>query len=84
MFAGLFGSTVGVRLVADSSRRELEAVEGTGPFGPVERPMGGYVALPADWVAHPERSAPWKEVALAQVRALPAKTPKPRPAKRSR
>lgn len=84
MFAGLFGSTAGVRLVEDSSRRELEAVEGTGPFGPVERPMGGYVALPADWAAHPERSASWIEVALAQVRALPAKTPKPKAAKRSR
>src|SRR6478609_10013427 len=49
MFAGLFGSTIGVRLVDDASRRELEAVDGTGPFGPVERPMGGYVGLPADW-----------------------------------
>ena len=39
MFAGLFGSTIGVRLVDDASRRELEAVEGSGPFGPVERPM---------------------------------------------
>ena len=46
MFAGLFGSTVGVRLIDDASREELAAIQGTGPFGPAERPMGGYLALP--------------------------------------
>src|SRR6478736_5519663 len=53
MFAGLFGSAVGVRLIDDASRRELEAVKGTGPFGPVDRPMGGYVGLPAAWAGEP-------------------------------
>src|SRR6478735_10115489 len=84
MFAGLFGSTIGVRLVDDASRRELEAVDGTGPFGPVERPMGGYVGLPADWAGRPERSARWIEIALSQVRALPPKSTKPKAAKKSR
>ena len=36
MFAGLFGSAVGVRLDEDG-RAELAAVEGSGPFGPAER-----------------------------------------------
>ncbi len=44
-FAGLFGSAVGVRL-AGPDAAELSAVEGTGPFGPAERPMGGYLSLP--------------------------------------
>ena len=46
MFMGLFGSSVGVKL-DDADRAEASAVPGAGPFGPEERPMGGYVALPA-------------------------------------
>ena len=46
MFAGLFGTDVGVKL-DEASRAELAAVEGSGPFGPGERPMGGYLSLPA-------------------------------------
>ena len=84
MFAGLFGSTLGVRLMDDASLRELEAVEGTGPFGPAERPMGGYIGLPADWAGQPGQSQRWIEIALAQVRALPPKAVKPKVAKRSR
>ena len=84
MFAGLFGSTVGVRLVDDASRRELEAVDGTGPFGPAERPMGGYIGLPAGWTGQPGLARPWIEIALAQVRSLPPKAVKPRVATRSR
>ena len=53
MFAGLFGSTVGVRLIDDASRDELAAIDGTGSFGPAERPMGGYLALPEDWSTRP-------------------------------
>lgn len=75
---------VGVRLVDNASRRELEAVAGTGPFGPAERPMGGYVGLPADWAGQPDLVAQWIQAALAQVRALPPKTGKPRAVKRSR
>ena len=84
MFAGLFGSTVGVRLVDEASRRDLEAVEGTGPFGPAERPMGGYVGLPAAWAGQPGLSVRWIETALAQVRELPPKPAKPKAVKHSR
>ena len=73
MFAGLFGSTVGVRLVDEASRAELAAVDGTGPFGPAERPMGGYISLPAGWTATPELAASWVKRALGQVSALPPK-----------
>src|SRR6266566_720751 len=41
MFAGLFGAAVGVRL-DESGRDDLASVEGSGPFGPAERPMSGY------------------------------------------
>lgn len=37
MFAGLFGPDVGVRL-DDAGHDELAVVEGSGPFGPAERP----------------------------------------------
>ncbi len=77
MFAGLFGPAVGVRL-AGAAQAELAEVEGTGPFGPAERPMGGYLSLPAAWRADPAAAAPWLEAALAHVRMLPPKTAKKR------
>ncbi len=78
MFAGLFGSAVGVRL--DSPDREaLQAISGSGPFGPQERPMGGYVSMPAAWRAEPATAAAWVEKALAYVGALPPKVVKPKP-----
>ncbi len=40
MFMGLFGADIGLKL-AESDRTRLLAEPGTGPFGPVERPMGG-------------------------------------------
>jgi len=76
MFAGLFGPAVGVRL-ADADRDELAAVDGTGPFGPAERPMGGYQSLPPAWRADPDLAADWVGRALSNVSAMPAKTPKP-------
>ena len=72
MFAGLFGSSVGVKL-AGPDAAELAAVEGAGPFGPAERPMGGYLSLPsgmdpdlaARWVdAH--TPAAWTNAALGE------------------
>lgn len=76
MFAGLFGSTVGVRLLDEASRAELAAIDGTGPFGPAERPMGAYLALPQSWTQTPELAAHWIESALAQIGTLPPKAPK--------
>ncbi|MCE4026014.1 TfoX/Sxy family protein [Microbacterium sp. Au-Mic1] len=78
MFAGLFGDDLGVRLIDDASLNALRSVPGTDPFGPAERPMGGYLALPADWRDEPERAAEWVSAALEQVGALPPKKPKAR------
>jgi TfoX/Sxy family transcriptional regulator of competence genes len=55
MFMGLFGSDVGIKLPEDDQHRLLEE-PGAGPFGPEERPMAGYVTIPADWsTGHRER-----------------------------
>jgi TfoX/Sxy family transcriptional regulator of competence genes len=76
MFAGLFGAAVGVRL-ADADRAELAAVDGTGPFGPAERPMGGYLSLPPAWRDRPGLAADWVDRALGYVITIPPKKPKP-------
>ena len=65
MFAGLFGSAVGVRL-AGPDAAELSAVGGTGPFGPAERPMGGYLSLPPGMA--PDLAAQWVEKARGGLR----------------
>jgi hypothetical protein len=71
MFMGLFGSAVGVKLSATDAAI-LREVDGAGPFGPAERPMGGYVSLPASLLGSPEGMA-WVGRALEHVGALPAK-----------
>ena len=80
MFAGLFGDSIGVRLPDEAVRAELLAVEGAGPYGPAERPMGGYVSLPEDWKDDPDRLREWIGVALEQVGRMPPKEKKPRKA----
>ena len=77
MFAGLFGADVGVRL-GEEDRQALLAETGAGPFGPAERPMGGYVSLPAAWRGEPETARLWTVRALAFVAALPPKAPRRR------
>ena len=72
MFMGLFGSDIGVKL-ADADREKLFRAGG-GPFGPRERPMGGYVALPAETTEAEARK--WVATSLAYVAALPAKKKK--------
>lgn len=79
MFAGLFGSTIGVKLsVAD--RGILESSERTVPFGPAERPMGGYTGLPEVWNEEGDgddtRARAWAEKALGYIATLPPKQPK--------
>ncbi len=76
MFAGLFGQAVGVRL-DDKAGDELAAIAGTGPFGPAERPMGGYLSLPLAWREDPELAAGWVSQALSHVSSLPPKIKKP-------
>ena len=84
MFAGLYGDAIGVKLLSQDARDELSAIEGTGPYGPEERPMGGYLSLPAAWVGpgatDSDRSQlrAWIERSLGEVAALPEKKPKPR------
>jgi TfoX/Sxy family transcriptional regulator of competence genes len=74
MFMGLFGSQVGLKL-ADADRDHLLA-EGGGPFGPEERPMGGYVALPPAMVSARTTAEPWVAKSVALVGALPPKQKK--------
>jgi len=83
MFAGLFGTAVGVRL-DDVASQELAAIDGSGPFGPAERPMGGYLSLPPAWRGSPGLAAAWVERALAYVSTLPPKVKKPRTARSAR
>ena len=78
MFAGLLGVVIGVRMLDEASLAELTSIDGTGDFGPAERPMGGYVALPRAWHSEPDRLTAWVTVALEQVGQLPVKQPKTR------
>ena len=75
MFAGLFSPNIGVKLDPDGMT-ELGAMAGSGPFGPEERPMGGYLSLPP---AMPdEEAATWVDRARAHVSTLPPKVKKPK------
>jgi TfoX/Sxy family transcriptional regulator of competence genes len=71
MFMGLFGADIGVKL-DPADAEALRALDGAGPFGPAERPMGGYVALPPALVGSPEGDR-WVARSLAFVGALPPK-----------
>jgi len=62
--------------LAPSDVDTLRAVEGAGPFGPAERPMGGYVMLPPNLVGTPEGDR-WVKLALEHIGALPPKAKKP-------
>src|SRR6266550_6523157 len=72
MFMGLFGADVGVKL-ADADQVKLRNVGG-GPFGPEERPMGGYVTLPEAFTK--AKARPWIAKSLDHVGALPPKKAK--------
>lgn len=70
MFMGLFGSDVGVKL-RDPDRDALLAIEGSAPFGPEERPLRGYVTIPAAMeMTEVER---WVARSLEHVAELPPK-----------
>ena len=74
MFMGLYGSEIGIKLHPDDAA-ELLAMDGAGPFGPAERPMGGYVTLPPGWRGD-DRTSEWVRCALEHIAALPPKAPK--------
>ena len=73
MFMGLFGTDVGVKL-GDAEQGELSDAGG-GPFGPTERPMGGYITLPTAFTSATAKA--WVARSLEYVGALPPKKPKP-------
>lgn len=74
LFTSLFADRWIVRL-ADDDLASLAAAGGA-PFEPMPgRPMGGYLALPAELTA-PEVVGTWLEKALARGRSLPAKEPR--------
>ena len=78
MFMGIFGPQVGLKLT-DADQQALLAAGG-GPFGPGERPMGGYVSLPATFTVDSAR--PWVSKSVEYVGSLPPKASKPRKASR--
>ena len=75
MFAGLFGTDIGVKL-DDDDKAELAAIDGSGPFGPAERPMGGYLSVPASFSDDEARA--WMERAREHIATLPPKEKKPK------
>ena len=79
MFAGLFGPTIGIKL-SPEDREELESSERTVPFGPAERPMGGYTGLPEMWNEEGDgddaRAKAWIHKAFEYISTLPPKEPK--------
>ena len=76
MFAGLFGDSVGVKLDREGLA-ELASLPGSGPFGPEERPMGGYLSLP-EGLDDAEKTS-WMLRARDHVAALPPKAAKVKP-----
>jgi TfoX/Sxy family transcriptional regulator of competence genes len=81
IFLCLLGADVGVKL--DRSDAETLQADGGGPFGPGEKPMAGYVALPAGWRTSPEAAEPWIARALSTALALPPKPAKNKATKKS-
>ena len=75
MFAGLFGESIGVKL-DEAGLDALRAMPGSAPFGPAERPMGGYLSLPPD--LSDEEMTAWIERARDHIATLPPKAKKPR------
>ena len=67
----------------DPDDRFRLAQAGGGPFGPAERPMGGYLALPVGWRNEPGNvtAREWVGLAYRQVGALAPKRPKSRKAR---
>ena len=77
MFMGVFGADVGLKL--DSADLHALREAGGQPFGPAERPMGGYVSLPVGYTQ--AQAEPWVQKALAYVAAAPPKAAKKAKAK---
>jgi TfoX/Sxy family transcriptional regulator of competence genes len=74
MFMGLFGADIGLKLDKDDETA-LRAIEGARPFGPPERPMGGYTTIPDSLIGTPDGGR-WVSRALDHVATMPPKEPK--------
>ena len=75
MFAGVLGSSIGVRVLDEQGRADLLTEPGAGAFGPEGRPMGGYVGLDAS--VDEARVHELMMRSYLAVAALPAKVAKP-------
>ena len=75
MFAGLFGEDVGVKL-DPAGLAELRGLPGSGPFGPAERPMSGWLSVPS--TLSDEDMSAWTDRARDHIATLPPKVKKPR------
>lgn len=75
MFMGLFGPDIGLRL-GDDDRQRLLDLEGSGAFGPPERPMREYVSMPMAWRDDTEAAGEWVATALEHTAEMPPKVKK--------
>ena len=76
MVTGLHQQSWIVRLPEDLQRQQLDA--GWSTFEPMPgRPMTGFLVLPPDVSAEPDRAREWVERAAAHVRTMPPKVKKP-------
>jgi len=71
MFMGLYGAQIGVKLGPEDAA-ELARIDGSSPFGPAERPMGGYLTLPPTIIGSPAADL-WVAQSLRFVAQRPAK-----------
>ena len=72
MFMGLMGAEVGLRL-GDEDRDVLLATAGAGRFGPEDRPMKEYAAMPAAWREDSASAEKWVAIALDHTAEMPPK-----------
>ncbi len=76
MFLCLFGDRIALKL-PEAQAEELLAVDGAGPFVPMEgRAMKGYVVLPKSWHQDEVLAVEWVERSLLYVGSLPPKEKK--------
>jgi len=78
LFAGLFESSMMLRLPAER-RAEFLALPGASEFSPMPgRPMKEYVAVPEAMLGDQEKLRLWTEAAFAYASGMAAREPKPR------
>ena len=83
MFAGVFGTTVFLRLPEEERERLIAAGSAEG-FAPMPgRPMREYVTLAGAIRDDPEQGKILMNRSLAWVASMPAKVPKQKPARRT-